>query len=57
MPKVGEEIVNAIIAMGDPNEKYQALTGRKKVVMRYFDAVRFRVRLIQLIADIESKSI
>ena len=57
MPKVGEEIVHAIIAMGHPDEKYQALTGRKKVVMRYFDTVRFRVRLIQLTADIESKSI
>jgi nitroreductase/Pyruvate/2-oxoacid:ferredoxin oxidoreductase delta subunit len=33
-----EEAVYAVIAMGYPDEKYQGLTGRKKVVMRYFEA-------------------
>lgn len=33
-----EETVHAVIAMGYPDEKYHGLTGRKKVVMRYFEA-------------------
>ena len=33
-----EETVYAVIAMGYPDEKYRGLTGRKKVVMRYFEA-------------------
>jgi nitroreductase len=33
-----EESVYAVIAMGYPDEKYERLTGRKKVVMRYFEA-------------------
>lgn len=33
-----EETVYAVIAMGYPDEKYEGLTGRKKVVMRYFEA-------------------
>ncbi len=32
-----EETVYAVIAMGYPDEEYQGLTGRKKVVMRYFE--------------------
>jgi nitroreductase len=32
-----EETVCAVIALGYPDEKYQGLTGRKKVVMRYFE--------------------
>lgn len=32
-----EETVYAVIALGYPDEEYQALTGRKKVVMRYFE--------------------
>ena len=33
-----EETVYAVIAMGYPDEKYQGLTGRKKVVVRHFEA-------------------
>jgi nitroreductase/ferredoxin len=33
-----EETVCSVIAIGYPQEKYQGLTGRKKVVMRYFEA-------------------
>jgi nitroreductase/NAD-dependent dihydropyrimidine dehydrogenase PreA subunit len=33
-----EETVYAVIAIGYPAEKYQGLSGRKKVVMRYFEA-------------------
>jgi nitroreductase len=33
-----EEKVYAVIAVGYPDEEYQGLTGRKKVVMRYFEA-------------------
>jgi nitroreductase/Pyruvate/2-oxoacid:ferredoxin oxidoreductase delta subunit len=33
-----EETVYAVIAMGYPDEEYRRLTGRKKVVMRYFEA-------------------
>jgi nitroreductase/NAD-dependent dihydropyrimidine dehydrogenase PreA subunit len=33
-----EETVCSIIAIGYPQEKYERLTGRKKVVMRYFEA-------------------
>lgn len=33
-----EETVYAVIAMGYPDEKYRALTGRKKAVMRCFEA-------------------
>jgi nitroreductase/ferredoxin len=33
-----EETVYTVIAMGYPEEEYQGLTGRKKVVMRYFEA-------------------
>ncbi len=33
-----EETAYAVIAMGYPDEKYQGLAGRKKVVMRYFEA-------------------
>jgi nitroreductase len=33
-----EETVYAVIAMGYPDEKYEGLPGRKKVVMRYFEA-------------------
>ncbi len=33
-----EETVCSVIAMGYPDETYQGLTGRKKVVMRYFEA-------------------
>jgi nitroreductase/Pyruvate/2-oxoacid:ferredoxin oxidoreductase delta subunit len=33
-----EETVYAVIAMGYPDEKYRGLTGRKKVVLRYFEA-------------------
>ncbi len=33
-----EETVYAVVAMGYPDEKYEGLTGRKKVVMRYFEA-------------------
>ena len=32
-----EEKVYAVIAVGYPDEEYQGLTGRKKVVMRYFE--------------------
>ena len=32
-----EEKVYAVIAVGYPDEKYEGLTGRKKVVMRYFE--------------------
>lgn len=32
-----EETVYAVIAMGYPDEEYQGLAGRKKVVMRYFE--------------------
>ncbi|MGD2184770.1 MAG: nitroreductase family protein [Desulfobacterales bacterium] len=32
-----EETVYAVIALGYPDEEYQGLTGRKKVVMRYFE--------------------
>ena len=32
-----EETVYAVIALGYPDEKYQGLAGRKKVVMRYFE--------------------
>jgi nitroreductase len=32
-----KETVHAVIAMGYPDEKYKGLTGRKKVVMRYFE--------------------
>jgi nitroreductase len=32
------EKVYAVIAVGYPDEEYQGLTGRKKVVMRYFEA-------------------
>lgn len=31
------ETVYAVIALGYPDEEYQGLTGRKKVVMRYFE--------------------
>jgi nitroreductase/Pyruvate/2-oxoacid:ferredoxin oxidoreductase delta subunit len=33
-----EETVYAVISMGYPDEKYRGLTGRKKVVIRYFEA-------------------
>jgi nitroreductase/Pyruvate/2-oxoacid:ferredoxin oxidoreductase delta subunit len=33
-----EETVYAVISVGYPDEKYQGLPGRKKVVMRYFEA-------------------
>jgi len=33
-----EETVCSVIAIGYPEEKYEGLTGRKKVVMRYFEA-------------------
>ena len=33
-----EETVCSVIAIGYPEEKYKGLTGRKKVVMRYFEA-------------------
>ena len=33
-----EETVYAVIAMGYPDEAYKVLTGRKKVLMRYFKA-------------------
>ena len=33
-----EETVCSVIAIGYPQEKYQGLAGRKKVVMRYFEA-------------------
>jgi nitroreductase/NAD-dependent dihydropyrimidine dehydrogenase PreA subunit len=32
------ETVCSVIAIGYPDEKYEGLTGRKKVVMRYFEA-------------------
>ena len=32
-----EEAVHAVIAVGYPDEEYQGLAGRKKVVMRYFE--------------------
>ena len=32
-----EEAVHALIAVGYPDEEYQGLAGRKKVVMRYFE--------------------
>ena len=32
-----EETVYAVIALGYPDEEYRGLTGRKKVVMRYFE--------------------
>jgi len=32
-----EETVCSVIAIGYPEEKYEGLTGRKKVVMRYFE--------------------
>ena len=32
-----EEKVYAVIAVGYPDEEYQGLTGRKNVVMRYFE--------------------
>jgi nitroreductase len=32
-----KETVYAVIALGYPDEEYQGLTGRKKVVMRYFE--------------------
>ncbi len=32
-----EETVYAVIAMGYPDEKYERLTGRKKMVMRYYE--------------------
>ena len=33
-----EETVCSVIAIGYPEEKYESLTGRKKFVMRYFEA-------------------
>ena len=33
-----EESVHAVIALGYPDEEYQGLAGRKKLVMRYFEA-------------------
>jgi nitroreductase/Pyruvate/2-oxoacid:ferredoxin oxidoreductase delta subunit len=33
-----DETVYAVIALGYPDEKYEILTGRKKAVMRYFEA-------------------
>jgi nitroreductase len=33
-----EETVYSVIAVGYPEEKYEGLTGRKKFVMRYFEA-------------------
>ncbi len=33
-----EETVCSVIAIGYPDEKYEGLTGRKKLVMRYFDS-------------------
>lgn len=33
-----EETVYAVIALGYPDEEYQGLSGRKKVMMRYFEA-------------------
>ena len=33
-----EETVYSVIAIGYPDEKYEGLTGRKKFVMRYFEA-------------------
>ena len=32
-----KETVYAVIAMGYPDEKYEGLTGRKKMVMRYYE--------------------
>ena len=32
-----EETVCSVIAIGYPDEAYQGLTGRKKVVIRYFE--------------------
>ena len=32
------ETVCSVIAIGYPEEKYESLTGRKKVAMRYFEA-------------------
>ena len=32
-----EETIYAVIAMGYPDEKYKGLTGRKKMVMRYYE--------------------
>lgn len=37
-----EEKVCSVMAVGYPDEKYEGLTGRKKVVMRYFEAARNR---------------
>ena len=33
-----EETVCSVIAIGHPDETYESLTGRKKVVLRYFEA-------------------
>ena len=33
-----EETVHAVIAIGYPDEEYQGLAGRKKLVLRYFEA-------------------
>ena len=33
-----EETVYAVIALGYPDEAYRRLTGRKKAVVRYFEA-------------------
>ncbi len=33
-----EETICSVIAIGYPHEEYEGLTGRKKVVMRYFEA-------------------
>jgi hypothetical protein len=33
-----EETVCSVIAIGYPEEKYERLTGRKKFLMRYFEA-------------------
>ena len=33
-----EETIYSVIAIGYPDEKYEGLTGRKKFVMRYFEA-------------------
>jgi nitroreductase len=33
-----EETICSVIAVGYPAEKYEKLTGRKKVTMRYFEA-------------------
>jgi len=35
-----DEMVGAVIALGYPNEVYQRLTGRKKVLMRYSNVLR-----------------